>query len=187
MAARLTTTVEIDSEPLKRSRKWRPEKSDREPLETSPAYSSGARPATGAEALRRGAVREIQREAAKAVSQVRASEPQSGEPVEAPRHRRQYPASGSLDPHGESPPCPIDGDLAGARFEAILCPELLGEVTDTCGSPTSWSASVKAASKTSLPGPPRPNDPLRPDRRRGRSARSQGRLPPALARKRAPR
>ena len=44
-------------------------------------------------------------------------------------------ASGSLDPHGESPPCLIYGDLAGARFEAILCPELLGEVTDTLRKP----------------------------------------------------
>jgi putative PIN family toxin of toxin-antitoxin system len=44
-------------------------------------------------------------------------------------------ASGSLDPHGESPPCLLYGDLAGARFEAILCPELLGEVTDTLHKP----------------------------------------------------
>ena len=44
-------------------------------------------------------------------------------------------ASGSLDPHGESPPCLLYGELAGARFEAILCPELLGEVTDTLRKP----------------------------------------------------
>ena len=44
-------------------------------------------------------------------------------------------ASGSMDPHGESPPCLLYGDLAGARFEAILCPELLGEVTDTLRKP----------------------------------------------------
>ncbi len=44
-------------------------------------------------------------------------------------------ASGSLDPHGESPPCLLYADLAGARFEAILCPELLGEVTDTLRKP----------------------------------------------------
>ena len=44
-------------------------------------------------------------------------------------------ASGSLDPHGESPPCLLYGDLAGTRFEAILCSELLGEVTDTLGKP----------------------------------------------------
>jgi putative PIN family toxin of toxin-antitoxin system len=44
-------------------------------------------------------------------------------------------ASGSLDPHGESPPCLLYSDLAGARFEAILCPELLGEVADTLRKP----------------------------------------------------
>jgi putative PIN family toxin of toxin-antitoxin system len=44
-------------------------------------------------------------------------------------------ASGSLDPHGESPPCLLYSDLAGARFEAILCPELLGEVSDTLRKP----------------------------------------------------
>lgn len=44
-------------------------------------------------------------------------------------------ASGSLDPHGESPPCLLYADLAGARCEAILCPELLGEVTDTLRKP----------------------------------------------------
>jgi predicted nucleic acid-binding protein len=29
-------------------------------------------------------------------------------------------ASGSVDPHGESPPCLLYSDLAGTRFEAIL-------------------------------------------------------------------
>jgi predicted nucleic acid-binding protein len=44
-------------------------------------------------------------------------------------------ASGSLDPHGESPSCLLYGDLAGARFEAILCPELLGELSATLRKP----------------------------------------------------
>ena len=72
MAAPPTTTVEIDSELLKRLRKRRPEKSDRELLE------SVARIQLGREASDRARERfagvpseEIEREAAKAVSEVR--------------------------------------------------------------------------------------------------------------------
>jgi uncharacterized protein len=36
--------------------------------------------------------------------------------------------SGSVNPHGESPPCLLYTDLAGTRFELIVCPELLGEI-----------------------------------------------------------
>ena len=43
--------------------------------------------------------------------------------------------SGSVNPHSESPPCLLYSDLAGARFELILCPELLGEVADTLRKP----------------------------------------------------
>lgn len=44
-------------------------------------------------------------------------------------------ASGSIDPHGESPPCLLYSDLAGTRFEAILCPELLEEAGETLRKP----------------------------------------------------
>lgn len=37
-------------------------------------------------------------------------------------------ASGSISPHGDSPPCLLYADLAGARFESIVCPELLAEI-----------------------------------------------------------
>lgn len=40
-------------------------------------------------------------------------------------------ASGSVDPHGESPPSLLYRELTGPLFEAIVCPELLGEVADT--------------------------------------------------------
>lgn len=43
--------------------------------------------------------------------------------------------SGCVDPHGESPPCLLYRELAGARFELIVCPELLGEVADTLRKP----------------------------------------------------
>jgi hypothetical protein len=65
-------------------------------------------------------------------------------------------ASGSLDPHGESPPCLLYGELAGARFEAILCPELLGEVTDTLRKPYFLERVGEDGSGTSSPGSPKP-------------------------------
>lgn len=43
--------------------------------------------------------------------------------------------SGSVNPHGESPPCLLYTDLAGTRFELIVCPELLGEVGDALRKP----------------------------------------------------
>jgi putative PIN family toxin of toxin-antitoxin system len=43
--------------------------------------------------------------------------------------------SGSVNPHSESPPCLLYRDLAGARFELIVCPELLGEVADALRKP----------------------------------------------------
>lgn len=43
--------------------------------------------------------------------------------------------SGSISPHGESPPCLLYGDLAGARFEMIVCPELLAEIAETLRKP----------------------------------------------------
>ena len=44
-------------------------------------------------------------------------------------------ASGSVDPHGDSPPCLLFNELEEMRFEAIACPELLGEITDTLHKP----------------------------------------------------
>jgi putative PIN family toxin of toxin-antitoxin system len=44
-------------------------------------------------------------------------------------------ASGSVNPHSESPPCLLYRDLAGARFELIICPELLSEVAGTLRKP----------------------------------------------------
>ena len=44
-------------------------------------------------------------------------------------------ASGSVDPHGESPPSLLYHELTGTLFEAIVCPELLGEVADTLRKP----------------------------------------------------
>ncbi len=44
-------------------------------------------------------------------------------------------ASGSADPHGDSPPCLLFSELEEMRFEAIICPELLGEITDTLHKP----------------------------------------------------
>ncbi len=44
-------------------------------------------------------------------------------------------ASGSVNHISESPPCLLYRDLAGARFELIVCPELLGEVADTLRKP----------------------------------------------------
>jgi len=43
--------------------------------------------------------------------------------------------SGSISPRGESPPCLLYGDLAGARFELIVCPELLAEVGEALRKP----------------------------------------------------
>lgn len=43
--------------------------------------------------------------------------------------------SGSINPHSESPPCLLYRELAGARFELVICPELLGEVADTLRKP----------------------------------------------------
>lgn len=44
-------------------------------------------------------------------------------------------ASGSVDPHGESPPSLLYRELTGTHFEAFACPELLGEVADTLRKP----------------------------------------------------
>jgi putative PIN family toxin of toxin-antitoxin system len=44
-------------------------------------------------------------------------------------------ASGSVDPHGESPPSLIYRDLDGSRFEAVVCLELLDEVAGTLRKP----------------------------------------------------
>jgi uncharacterized protein len=44
-------------------------------------------------------------------------------------------ASGSVDPHGESPPSLLYRELIGTLFEAVVCPELLGEVADTLRKP----------------------------------------------------
>lgn len=43
--------------------------------------------------------------------------------------------SGSVSPHGESPPCLLYSDLAGTRFELVVCPELLAEVRDALRKP----------------------------------------------------
>jgi len=43
--------------------------------------------------------------------------------------------SGSVDPHGESPPSLLYANLAGALFEAVLSRELLEEVADALGKP----------------------------------------------------
>jgi putative PIN family toxin of toxin-antitoxin system len=44
-------------------------------------------------------------------------------------------ASGCVDPHGDSPPCLLYRNLAGTRFEAIVCPELIGELAGTLRKP----------------------------------------------------
>lgn len=36
--------------------------------------------------------------------------------------------SGSANPHGESPPSLLYNDLGGARFEIVVCPQLLAEI-----------------------------------------------------------
>lgn len=36
--------------------------------------------------------------------------------------------SGGADPHAESPPSLLFANLGGTRFEAIVCPKLVGEV-----------------------------------------------------------
>ncbi len=43
--------------------------------------------------------------------------------------------SGSVSPHGESPPCLLYRELAGTRFELIVCPELLDEVAEALRKP----------------------------------------------------
>lgn len=37
-------------------------------------------------------------------------------------------ASGSIDPHSDSPPCLLFSELEEMRFEAIICPQLIVEV-----------------------------------------------------------
>lgn len=44
-------------------------------------------------------------------------------------------ASGSVDPHRESPPSVLYRELTGTLFEAVVCPELLVEVTEALGKP----------------------------------------------------
>jgi uncharacterized protein len=44
-------------------------------------------------------------------------------------------ASGSINPHPESATSLIYNELTGTRIEAIICPELLGEITDTLHKP----------------------------------------------------
>jgi putative PIN family toxin of toxin-antitoxin system len=44
-------------------------------------------------------------------------------------------ASGSVNPHPESATSLIYNELTGARLEVIICPELLGEITDTLHKP----------------------------------------------------
>lgn len=53
-------------------------------------------------------------------------------------------ASGSADPHGESPPCLICAAVEELRFEAIVCPELLGEIAEALRKPY-FRARVGAA------------------------------------------
>jgi putative PIN family toxin of toxin-antitoxin system len=43
--------------------------------------------------------------------------------------------SGSVSPHGDSPPCLLYADLAGIRFELIVCPELLDEIREALRKP----------------------------------------------------
>lgn len=43
--------------------------------------------------------------------------------------------SGSISPHGDSPPCLLYADLAGARFEPIVCAELLAEIGEALRKP----------------------------------------------------
>jgi putative PIN family toxin of toxin-antitoxin system len=43
--------------------------------------------------------------------------------------------SGSISPHGDSPPCLLYADLAGTRFELIVCPELLAEIGEALRKP----------------------------------------------------
>ena len=44
-------------------------------------------------------------------------------------------ASGSISPHGDSPPCLLYADLAGARFEPVVCAELLDEIGEALRKP----------------------------------------------------
>ena len=43
--------------------------------------------------------------------------------------------SGCISPHGDSPPCLLYADLAGTRFELIVCPELLDEISEALRKP----------------------------------------------------
>jgi putative PIN family toxin of toxin-antitoxin system len=43
--------------------------------------------------------------------------------------------SGSINPHSDSPPCLLYAELAGTRFEPIVCPELLAEVGEALRKP----------------------------------------------------
>jgi uncharacterized protein len=44
-------------------------------------------------------------------------------------------ASGSTDPHRDSPPSLLYSELKEMRFETIACPELISEVADTLHKP----------------------------------------------------
>jgi uncharacterized protein len=44
-------------------------------------------------------------------------------------------ASGSIDPHRDSPPTLIYRGLLEIRFEAIVCPELMQEIAETLSKP----------------------------------------------------
>lgn len=44
-------------------------------------------------------------------------------------------ASGSVDPHRESPPSVLYRELTGTLFEALVCPELLAEIAETLEKP----------------------------------------------------